>query len=70
MKESMYKSYEELPLYLNADMVAKVLGVSRASCYELMREDGFPSFRVGKRVLVEKSKFRNWVEAHSGGGGA
>ena len=28
MKESMYKTYEELPLFLNADMVAKVLGVA------------------------------------------
>ena len=37
MKESIYKSYDELPLFLNADMVAKVLGVSPSSGYELMR---------------------------------
>ena len=29
MKESGYKSYDELPLFLNAETVAKVLGVSR-----------------------------------------
>lgn len=28
MKESTYKSYEELPLFLNATTVAKVLGVA------------------------------------------
>ena len=28
MKESSYKSYDELPLFLNAATVAKVLGVS------------------------------------------
>ena len=28
MKLSEYKSYDELPLFLNAAMVAKVLGVS------------------------------------------
>ena len=28
MKESMYKNYDELPLFLNAETVAKVLGVS------------------------------------------
>lgn len=28
MKESMYKHYEDLPLFLNAATVAKVLGVS------------------------------------------
>ena len=37
MKESKYKSYDELPLFLNADTVAKALGVSPSSGYELMR---------------------------------
>ena len=36
MKESKYKSFDELPLMLNAEMVADVLGISRASAYELM----------------------------------
>ena len=36
MKESGYKSYEDLPLFLNAATVAKVLGVSPSSGYELM----------------------------------
>ena len=33
MKESIYKSYDELPLFLNAEIVAQVLGIapSRAS---------------------------------------
>ena len=36
MKESSCKSYDELPLFLNATTVAKVLGVSPSSGYELM----------------------------------
>lgn len=28
MKESIYKSYDELPLMLNADTLAKVMGIS------------------------------------------
>ena len=43
LKESVYKSYDELPLFLNAEMVAKLLGVSPSSAYELMHEKGFPS---------------------------
>ena len=34
MKESIYKSYDELPLFLNAELVAKTLGVSISSAYE------------------------------------
>ena len=36
MKESIYKTYEELPLFLNAGTVAKVLGIAPSSTYELM----------------------------------
>lgn len=62
MKESIYKSYEELPLFLNAEMVAKLLGISHSSSYELMHEKGFPVLRVGNRLVVPKEKFRQWVE--------
>ena len=36
MEKKVYKSYDELPLFLNAAMVATVLGVSPSSGYELM----------------------------------
>ena len=36
MKESIYKNYDELPLFLNAATVAKVLGIAPSSSYELM----------------------------------
>lgn len=62
MKESIYKSYEELPLFLNAQMVSKLLGISPSSSYELMHEKGFPVLRVGNRLVVPKEKLRQWVE--------
>lgn len=68
MKESSYKSYDDLPLFLNAETVAKVLGVSPSSGYELMYEPGFPVLRVGSRMMVPKDAFIRWVESHTGGG--
>ena len=68
MKTSEYKSYDELPLFLNAETVAKVLGVSPSSGYELMHETDFPVLRVGNRMVVPKEKFMEWVEQHTGGG--
>jgi len=67
MKESKYKSYEELPLFLNADLVAKVLGVSPSSGYKLMHEPGFPVLKVGSHMVVPKEKFIRWVEQHTAG---
>ena len=68
MKTSHFKNYDELPLFLNAETVAKVLGVSPASGYELMHEEGFPTLRIGNRIVVPKEKFIQWVEEHTGGG--
>ena len=61
MKESVYKSYDELPLFLNAELVGKVLGVSSTTAYELMHSESFPSMRIGSRLIVPKEKFAEWV---------
>ncbi|MCI9671437.1 MAG: helix-turn-helix domain-containing protein [Lawsonibacter sp.] len=68
MKESVYKTYEELPLFLNAEVVAKVLGIAPSSSYELMHEVDFPVLKVGSRMVVPKEKFIQWVEDHTQGG--
>ena len=68
MKLSEYKSYDELPLFLNAAMVAKVLGVSPSSGYELMHEEDFPALKIGKRIVVPKERFIQWVEQHTNRG--
>ena len=68
MKESVYKSYDELPLMLNAETRAKVLGIAPSSAYELMHQEGFPTLRVGEnRLVVPKQDFIDWVTANTGG---
>ena len=69
MKSPQYKSYDELPLLLNANLVAQVLGVSQSSGYELMHEPCFPVLRVGSRMVVPKEQFIRWVTEHTEGGG-
>lgn len=41
MKDSVYKSYDELPLFLSAKTVARVLGISPFGGYELMHQQDF-----------------------------
>ena len=57
MKSSIYKSYNELPLFLNLDTVANTLGVAPSSAYELIHEKDFPTLRIGSRMVVPKEKF-------------
>ena len=68
MKESVIRSYDELPLFLNAETAAKLLGVSISSMYELMHEKGFPVLQIGSRLVIPKDKLQAWVEQRIGGG--
>lgn len=70
MKVSEYKNYDDLPLFLNAAMVAQVLGISAASSYELMHEKDFPVLKIGGRMIVPKEKFIAWVDQNTTGGSA
>ena len=54
MKESNYKSYDELQLFLDVATVAKVLGIAPSSSYELMHEKDFPALRISNRIVVPK----------------
>ena len=63
MKESIYKDYNELPLFLNAKIVAGLLGISQSSAYELMHEDSFPTLQVGTRLVVPKDQFLRWMQS-------
>ena len=66
MKQSMYKSYDDLPLFLNAETAAKLLGISISGMYELMHEKGFPVLKIGTRLVVPRDKLREWVEQNVG----
>ena len=67
MKVSTYHSYDDLPLFLNAELISKVLGVSLASAYELMHDKEFPAGHVGSRIVVAKEQFQKWVAEQMGG---
>ncbi len=49
-------------MYLNAEMVAKVLGISISGAYELMHDKNFPSMRIGKRFIIPKDHFKKWID--------
>lgn len=65
MIESTYKSYDELPLFLNANSLKDVLGISLTSAYELLHQKDFPSVKIGNRIVVSKEKFIEWIDKKS-----
>ena len=69
MKKSSYKNYDELPLFLNAEIVSQLLGIATSSAYELMHQKDFPVLKIGNRMVVPKEEFRAWVDKCVGGAG-
>lgn len=65
-RKEVFSSYNQLPLALNANQVAAMLGISRAGAYNLMRSEGFPTLRVGNRMIVPKEKLLAWMNAQIG----
>lgn len=58
-----YTSLDQLPVAVQAEDIAAVLGISRAGAYTLMRSKGFPTIYVGKRrMIVMRDKFIAWLD--------
>lgn len=63
MKQSIYKNKDELPMFLNVMQLANLLGISRASAYELVREDNFPKLKIVQgRTIIPRDKLLEWLD--------
>ena len=56
MNQKQYHSLEELPLMMNM-----TVGISRAGAYKLAHSVDFPAFQIGKRIVVSREKFLDWL---------
>ena len=66
MTGTTYKTYDELPMFINVPALSKLFGISQSSCYELMHEKDFPSLRIGSRIVVPRDKLIEWIEVRVG----
>lgn len=44
---------KELQAYMN---------IGRVKAYELCKSKGFPSFRIGKKVLIHREELEKWMK--------
>ena len=63
MKQSVYKNRDDLPMFLTVMDVADLLGISRASAYELVREKAFPKLKiVAGRIIIPRDRLLEWLD--------
>jgi len=52
-------------LLLNADQVAKVIGMGRTKVYEMMAAEELPVVRIRTAVRVPKQRLLLWIERNT-----
>ena len=62
MKTQTYSNTQELPYTLSVEEMAAFLGISRVGAYNLSHSKGFPSKRIGKRILIPRDEFLAWLK--------
>lgn len=62
--DNHFHSYEDIPLFLNATDLIKLLGLSRTTVYYMLRANDFPTIVIGNRRMVRKEKLFQWLEEH------
>lgn len=50
---------------LTVEEAADELHLSKPVAYELVKEPDFPSFRIGKRILVNRLGLQRWIDDQS-----
>lgn len=58
--QKVRESLQVQPL-LTIPQVAKVLGVSRPTVYELMYRHGLPRMNIGRSVRIHPASFQRWL---------
>ena len=53
---------EEATSYISVDEMAKLLSIARITAYQLTKTEGFPSFHVGKRIIIPLRSLHRWAE--------
>lgn len=46
----------------NIPEIAAQMDINIPKAYELARQPGFPSIRIGRRIVVPKEAFHRWLE--------
>lgn len=46
---------------LTVKELMEYMGVSRATAYELVNSEGFPAFKIGKKILVNVDLLKEWI---------
>lgn len=48
--------------FMSVKELRSELGIGHVTAYQLVYKEGFPALRIGKRILISRDKFMEWLE--------
>lgn len=61
MEKDIITSLDDMPVILTVCDIQKIMGISRTKAYQLLRSEGFPKLKIGKRIAIPKEALKNWI---------
>lgn len=61
MTNTSYRTVEELPLMLNVNDVAKILGIGKNLAYSLVNSGEIKGLRIGTKIRVPKQALVDYI---------
>ena len=63
VKEKQEKTARRSGMAMSVEEMAEELAIGRNVAYQLVQQAGFPSFLIGRRVLVSRKGLQEWIDA-------
>lgn len=60
--EEIKETSKDEKLVYTPKEAAKVLGIGNNAIYNLLKDDEFPKFSIGRNVYISKKGLEDWVE--------
>jgi hypothetical protein len=60
----IFSAIDTMPVFFNPRQLANILGIGKNQAYRLALSKGFPSLRIGKRIIIHRDKFIDWLDAN------
>lgn len=58
----MFNQEKLEPAVYDVPEIAVLLNINRVTAYQLAKTEGFPSLKIGRRVVVPKQAFHRWLD--------
>ncbi len=61
------KNLTELPDLFSPKDLQYFMGISKQTAYNLINSHGFPVLRLGKKILIPKEDYKEWLKKNTSG---